>query len=220
MALSKLKVEYRPRLYLKKYVYKAKFKMLDAFWTRSAKTYQDVLEHINRYKQYHAPNRNYNLAELKKYVEWRNNNKDNIGVRIEGNSVSIFANDIDWLEKELAALVPDAKFYRVQMYEDNTLYFLKEPKFKYRVYFKSGSAPKDFLQSVSHFIEQYKDNKKVKVCNSLVIGAKTGGPKYRFSYLHSSYHIDYVDEAMLTIIHMLFPNLVGKVYKLEKRPKK
>jgi hypothetical protein len=148
-------------------------------------------------------------------------------VRIEGEIASVFSNDLDLL-KTLELIGCHVDYTEV----DDTIiagikYFVRDPKFKYRIYFKSKRVNEDFRTKLQNFIERYKDTDTVIVpSGSLTSWLKDdsnyvrGSWSYHWNkcYTSSNYFIDYNDESTLTLFSLMFSGMISKTYKLEKRP--
>jgi hypothetical protein len=136
-------------------------------------------------------------------------------LRIQGDTVSFFSNDISLLDT-LKSIDKNVSYFEAEVYKADTIFFSKNPKFKYRTFFKGKRCPDDFFSNVIEFCNRYP---KANVSRGLQALAHNRRKNYtRFIYLHSSYYVDYNDESMISILHMLFPNMVGKTYSLAKRP--
>jgi hypothetical protein len=135
--------------------------------------------------------------------------------RIQGDAVSFFSNDLTLLET-LASIDANVSFTEANLLSAEVLYFKKEPKHKFRTFFKGKRCPEDFHQNVLEFSERYPN---VKVSPGLLQYAKIRRNAYsKFMYMHSSYHVDYNDPGMSTVLHMLFPSMIAKTYSLAKEP--
>ena len=134
--------------------------------------------------------------------------------RIDGDSVSFFSNDLS-LFTVLYNIDPHLQITEANVLNTDTMYFKKTPKYKFRTYFRGRKMPITFPDSVTSFIDTYKS---VKVCSGLERFVKSRTNWNQYIYMHNSYYVDYNDESMITILHMLFGNMVGKTYSLDKEP--
>jgi hypothetical protein len=101
---------------------------------------------------------------------------------------------------------------------DKIMYFANEPQYKYRVYLKSKRVSDSLIDSLSGFCDTYKD-KNINVSNGLIKFINSEHWKRRiYSYLNNSFFIEYNDDSMITIMHLMMSECIGKTYKLEKRP--
>ena len=154
---------------------------------------------------------------------WNNSLKDkkrNYGLRLETSTMAVFSNDLAFLQtfKDWAKdLDIHMDFTEAQTSEfSGVKYFVKEPKNKYRVYFKSTRVDKTVAKEIYTLI-----NKTDKFTPSKAL-------RYWFDmerlstwshvYCSSSFFIDYDDESMLSYLALCHGDILGKKYKLEKRP--
>jgi hypothetical protein len=87
--------------------------------------------------------------------------------------------------------------------------FKREPPAKYRAYTTNGKMPSDFKESFMDYITRTPD---VRPSSSFMnyFGRRN-------TYLWDKYYIDYDDEKNLMMIMLMFPGMIGKKYKLEKK---
>ena len=157
-----------------------------------------------------------NVNQISQFLVWRNTvDKDKCMLRIQGDTVSFFSNSLDLLHT-LYCIDTNVRFFEAKVLAPDTIYFSKEPKYKFRTFFKGKRCPDDFFSNIIEFCNRYP---KANVSRGLQALAHNRRKNYtRFIYLHSSYYVDYNDESMISILHMLFPNMIGKTYSLAKRP--
>jgi hypothetical protein len=106
-------------------------------------------------------------------------------------------------------------------------YFVREPKYNYRIYLKSKRVNDEFREKMQKFIKRYENTDTVIVASgSLSHWLKDdtnyvrGSWSYHWNkcYTSTNYFIDYNDESTLTLFSLMFSGMVSKSYKLEKRP--
>jgi len=225
MASSKLKIEKKNKLYFNKYKYKATVRLEGAnltYYTVDLETFNAKFEKLKTsyknqpnafYNEWHYEN--VNIDKIAKYLSWRNLFKDRVTLRVNFNSVSVFSNDLTIL-KSLDS-IDEVSLCEAKVLQSDVMYFKKQPKFKYRTYFRAKRVPKDFIENVDSFIKNYKD-KNLHISSSLqrFLTERNWHP---YIYLHGSYHIDYNDESFLSILHMYFTGMIAQTYKLDKEPK-
>lgn len=227
--LNNIKIEVKNKLYFNKFKYKAMCTIqgaaytyytpdLETFIIRMEKFKDNKLRYGIRvieddWKEYWDE---VNLDQVSQFLTWRNTvSKDKCMLRIQGDTVSFFSNDISLLDT-LKSIDKNVSYFEAEVYKADTIFFSKNPKFKYRTFFKGKRCPDDFFSNVIEFCNRYP---KANVSRGLQALAHNRRKNYtRFIYLHSSYYVDYNDESMISILHMLFPNMVGKTYSLAKRP--
>lgn len=218
--------EYRDKLYYNKYLYRASFRIAGAHIVARAKFTKD-LESYLKYHDFwlHRSSRKEdikkNIPILQKYKDWFDAQKDNkeMSVRIESDNISVFSNDLALL-KTVGAVEPTVT---VRFTEAVTAQFagvktfVREPKHKFRVYLKSMRVEAKLMQDLS---DLFKRNKGLYPSKSLVdwtINRRNHGA-YGFRYLSSAYSIDYDDESQLSYLALMHGDVLGRRYKLEKRP--
>lgn len=219
-------IDQRASLYYNKFKYRARFNCRGITLAWFNYTEDEIVEKIKRY-----PNRfsNANSKHILDFYNWKvATKKDKTAtVRIEGEIASVFSNDLDLL-KTLEIIGCPVDYTEV----DDTIiagikYFVRDPKFKYRIYFKSKRVNEDFRTKLQNFIERYKDTDTVIVASgSLTSWLKDdsnyvrGSWSYHWNkcYTSSNYFIDYNDESTITLFSLMFSGMISKTYKLEKRP--
>jgi hypothetical protein len=228
MGSSQLKIENRTSLYFSKYKYRAQCRVMGAcytYYTSSLEQFKKKLEatRVNR-NQYRISIMNNRFEEtydvidfdqIAKFFKWKNNKDlEKFMYRIQGNQISFFSNDLELL-KTLSDIDPDLKLSMADVKVTDKMFFKKEPKYKYRTYFKGRRYPDNFYEHVNDLISMYKDNIKFSPGMVRMIN-KYSNSKYR--YMHTSYYIDYNDPSMLTIFGLWFGEFLAKTYSLEKQP--
>jgi hypothetical protein len=223
----KLQTELRNALYFNKYKYRAKCRVDGASYTY----YTNSLEEFRAKMERRARNGNsvtvilnswqtvvdeIDYEQLSKYYDWRADaNRDLYLARIQGNQISFFSNDLELL-KTLKVLDPKLKFSEAKVENGDILYFKKEPKHKFRTFFRGKKSPDNFKIDLETFIESY--GHLAKVSPALIRALEDPRKYYQIKYMHSSYYIDYDTESTLTLLHMFFPSMLGKTYSLAKQP--
>jgi hypothetical protein len=227
--LNNIKIEVKNKLYFNKFKYKAMCTIqgaaytyytpdLETFIIRMEKFRDNKLRYGIRvieddWKEYWDE---VNLDQVSQFITWRNTvSKDKCMLRIQGDTVSFFSNDISLLDT-LKSIDKHTSYFEAEVYKSDTLYFSKSPKFKYRTFFKGKRCPEDFFSNIIEFCSRYPNANVSRGLQSLAHNRRRNYSK--FIYLHSSFYVDYNDESMVSILHMLFPNMVGKTFSLDKRP--
>lgn len=237
MESSKLIFEERRKLYCSKYDYKVSMFIDGVSHARYAKNIIEYRKAIERTKsfqrKYLYPDGvldkewdvwdsdrknwetywlNIDFDMIDRFLTWKVEHKDESSLRIERNKLSIFLNDISLLES-IKDINPVYVISKAVVLEAGVMFFKKQPKFKYRTYFKRKAVTLDFLKSMESFIKLYKKDDSMKIsCNRPDDGR-------RLWYMPSGF-IDYNNESILTLLHMHFGGMIGDTYKLEKHPKK
>lgn len=227
MESSKFKIEIRNKLYFNKFKYKAVAFIQGAaytYYTPDLESFVERMEKLrgntNRYgvRVMHDDWKEYwdevNLDRISQFITWRNIvSKDRCMHRIQNDHVSFFSDDLSLLQT-LTSIDPKLSFYEAKCFDPTTMYFKKQPKYKYRTYFKAKRMPKDFSDNCRTLQGMYKSlNFSKGLFNSLF-----HNNWHQFRYMHGSYFVEYNDEQMHTILAMWFPDMLAKTYSLAKAP--
>ena len=220
--------EYKENNYYNKYRYRAKFRLDGLRYTDYAKIPDDLIKRLNEggYRKVRADIKALameNINELNNFINWRNSNKKPgvITFRLEGNTASIYSNNLDLLLtlKDLGLVT--IKITEVQLEQfAGVKYYVNTPKHKYRIYLKSAYIKdKNFIDDLS---ETIKKSKELVASSALYFWLKEVSIKnsssWRYTYTSSSHSIDYDNESTLSYLMLMYGHMLGKRYKLEKRP--
>lgn len=138
-------------------------------------------------------------------------------VRTEGITAAIFSNDLAFLHS-LKDWNIDIDFTEVKTSEfSGTKYFIKEPKSKFRVYLKSKRVGLTVYNELRDFLSSRADLRPSKALTEWCVGSNKVH-KWKFNWISSSYFIEYNDEATITYLLLMYDDILGRKYKLEKRP--
>jgi len=226
MESFKLKIDNRTSLYFSKYRYRAQCRVMGAcytYYTRNIEEFKKKLENTKASRNhYRIQVMNSKFEETYDYIDfeqihklftWRDEkNPDKYMHRIQGDHISFFSNDLELL-KTLTDIDPEPIYSEAIVEKTDVLYFKKEPKYKYRTFFKGRKVPVNFNDNVNSLIEMYGD--KLNFSPGMVrFMNKYSRSPYR--YMHTSYYIDYNDPSMLTILGIWFNDLLAKTYSLKK----
>lgn len=145
----------------------------------------------------------------------------NLGVRIEGNTASFFSMDLTALqdiEKQIGSTY-DYDYTQVQTAPYAGIkYFVNEPKYKFRVYLKSRRVEDNFHVEFRDTMQRTKSlNPSPALRRWYNNDTKRYGIWY-FRWTSSAHFIDYDDESTLSYLALMHGEILGKKYKLEKRP--
>ena len=222
--------EYRDQHYYNKYEYRARFNIVGVRYTWYIKS--DIQELVDRLDSDTGYNRitndksqvRSNIAILTAFIKWRNDlkKKKNSTIRIEHNTVGVFSNDLQEL-KDIVNCIPGIEVDYTQAQISNFIgikYFVNKPKHKFRIYLKSRRVELSFAEELDSL---FKKNDRLYPCDSLkcwVKGSTTKGSQYswRFRFSNANHFIDYDDESTLSYLALMYGDMLGKRYKLEKRP--
>ena len=113
------------------------------------------------------------------------------------------------LAKEFADTLSVGLLTQVNPMPTGVMLFKREPPAKYRAYATNNKMSSDFKESFVAYLERTPDVKP----SSLFKNSFTR----RYNYLWDKYYVDYDDEKNLMMMMLMFPGLIGKKYKLEKK---
>jgi hypothetical protein len=222
MASLKLKVEQRERLYFNKFVYRAVTTVPGAHYTYKVKTIDEYKKEIkefhtitHRYPMYmplKITDKMYNDIEiLINYInDFEKNSKGTI--RREGNNVTFYSNDLDLLKKAYSVTKP-LKIYQADVLPDGIKYFKRSTPANFRVHFREAKVNTDIKQDILSYIER---TDGAEASSALVRWLKSSN-RWQHSWCSKNYFINYNDSSQLTMMHLLFPEVLGKNYKLEQQ---
>jgi hypothetical protein len=220
--------DYRDQHYYNKYEYRARFYLVGVRYTWFIK--DDIQELIDRLD---APIIGYrltserdvvreNLPILESFLKWRNEikKKKNSTIRIEHNTVAVFSNDLQLL-KDIETSIPGLEIDYTQAQISNYIgikHFVRDPKHKFRIYLKSRRVEGTFAEDLH---EMFRKNKSLHPSPALRHWAKGSAgnqSSWRYRFSNASHFIDYNDESTLSYLALMYGDMLGKRYKLEKRP--
>jgi hypothetical protein len=220
-------VDFRDQLYYNKYEYRARVTVPGLrrgyYWS------PDEFEHrFNTGKLWGKPNKDEtviikeNLTDIKACLQFRDDHKKDktVTIRMEGNTMAVFHNDLDFLHKTFDGIVGATVDYTQAETSSfaGIKTFVNEPKHKFRVYFRSKRVPEDFRESVTKILEANKNLRPGPAFKEWL--KQTSPPSWRswyHNYLSANYFIDYNEESYLSYFSLMHGDHLGKKYKLEKR---
>jgi hypothetical protein len=223
--------EYKENNFYNNYRYRAKFTIDGLGFTAYVKTPDELIRRLNAtgYRKVRVDIKAIvmeKINELNNFIEWRNANKKpgSVTFRLEGDTVSVYSNDLD-----LLLTLKDLGLVNVQMTEvkleqfAGTKYYVNEPKHKYRIYLR-GASIKDttFVQDLHDTIKRTKElvpSKSLKDWLAVYIKRPIAAQNsWSYRWASSSHSIDYDSESTLSYLMLMYGHMLGKRYKLEKRP--
>ena len=223
--------EYRDSQYYNKYDYRMRIKIPCVRYTWYCKNPEDLEKKIRGEKvgwssirQEDLPTVIDNVDALKTVITLQHSRGQtkNLGLRIEGSTVTLYSTDLQVLT-DIQKMIGDrytCDYTMVQLSDFiGVKYFVRKPKHNYRVYLKSKRVEGSFAIDLH---ELFKKNKKLHPCLSLKEWAKgsinSNQVSWRYRFSSATHFIDYDDESMLSYLALMYGNMLGKRYKLEKRP--
>jgi hypothetical protein len=218
--------EYRDKEFYNKYDYRMRVKIPGVRYTYTCKRSVDLDRKIaGKFKGYGNIRKEDlktvvdNVSALKAIIDLQSSRKDkNIGLRIESSTVALFSNDLQALH-DLKSTIGLQYQYNVTQAQTSEYAgikeFVNEPKHKFRVYLKSKRVSDTF---VTELIQLFARTPNLHPSNALI---QWISPKQRYAwkqrYSSASYFIDYDDESTLSYLALMYGDMLGKKYKLEKR---
>lgn len=155
-----------------------------------------------------------------KYQQDRKKTKD-LGMRIEGDVVAFFSCDLSKLQDIAKDFGPNYSVDCTQVQTSQYAgikHFVNEPKHKYRVYLRSKRVEDNFLEEFRGTISRQKElHPSTALQQWMDRDAKRWGI-WHFRWTSSAHFIDYDDESTLSYLALMHGEVLGKKYKLEKRP--
>lgn len=219
--------EYRDKEFYNKYDYRMRVKIPCVRYTYTCKKSDDLDRKIAGKVKGYGNIRKEDLktvvdhvSALKAIIDLQSSRKDkNIGLRIESNTVALFSNDLQALHdlKSTIGLHYEYNVTQAQTSEyAGTKEFVGEPKHKFRVYLKSKRVSDTFTSELSQLFAR---TPNLHPSTALTIWLNPNNRRYAWKqrYSSASYFIDYDDESTLSYLALMYGEMLGKKYKLEKR---
>lgn len=216
--------EYRDREFFSKFKYRARVRFHGlslTYYVSSIDDYLEKLESSNfRWRKLDKIEVKNNLGKITQFIDFKNfvkqNSKD-FTIRIEGDTAGIFSNDLNKLLelKQIAGIDVDFTEAITSTYS-GIKYFVREPKHKYRIYFKSKLAEINTIQDLKEILSK---NKQLHPSKALIAWLyRTRQSSWHYRYISSAFSIDYDDESTISYLALMLGDLLGHKYKLEKHP--
>jgi len=225
--------EYRDGDYYNKYEYRARFNLVGVRYTWYIKSnIQELVDRLDAptvglsYHRisYERDEVRENLSKLEKFIHWRNDikKKKTVSIRVESNTVAIFSNDLAELQN-IINYIPGIEIDYTQVQKSDFIgvkHFVRQPKYKFRVYMKSKRIEGSFAVDLNNTFEKNKELHPSPALKHWAKGSVINGNQHswRYRYSNASHFIDYNDESTLSYLALLYGDMLGKRYKLEKRP--
>ena len=224
--------EYKETNYYNNYRYRAKFAIDGLSFTNYAKTPGELIRRLNEsgYRKVRPDIKAVvmgKINELNNFIDWRNTNKKpgSITFRLEHDTMSVYSNDLDLLLTLKDLGLVSVKITEVQLEQfAGTKYYVNKPKHNYRIYLKtayidnnSNFVP-DLYNTIKNSKELVPSNALKDWLNDFVKRPIASRSSWRYHYSSSSYSIDYDNESTLSYLMLMYGDMLGKRYKLEKRP--
>lgn len=215
-------LEHRETDYWGKYKYRARMKLVGAnlLWFFN----QDIaVGDLNwKYEKDDARKKEIvaNLPTINALIKWISNLKKQklITSRVEGSTLAIFSNDVVMLQ-ELRSIHSSVDITEVVLAEyAGTKYFVNKPKHNYRVYFKTKRIDLKKREELDNFLLKNSNLHPSKSLKEWLESTALTKGNWTWRWLSAAHSIDYDDESMLSYLALMHGELLGKRFKLEKRP--
>ena len=144
-------------------------------------------------------------------MKFKKGNRDKIKVRVENHYISIFTNNIEYID-ELKSKFDNCTIVEAKANNDVGIkYFIKVPKYRYRTYFKNTVVSHE---EKCEFEEYLSKNKDIDLSGSLSRFLK-GGRFGKQVYFYNSFFIQYNDEHLNAVLKLMYGELLGRTFRLE-----
>jgi len=223
LSKSKIKVKDSKCLYFNKFSYKVRLKADELQCVTIYANHMDNFRQILKERLRNQPNYSYyrrkidrnkvNYEAVEKFLTFRNTyrkNKNLVAFRHEGSSIFIYANELKIID-EVLDIGFTAEVTQIVPMPSKVILFKKDPPAAYRIYCKTSTHPGSIRQELRDYLERTPD---MVPSRALEISLIKTWPK---AYFQKSYYFDYNDDRNTLVMHLLFPDLLGESYKLEKK---
>jgi len=220
--------EYRDQDYYGKYTYRARLSVVGVRQLLFVKDEAELTKRVNKGGSYYNKTEKQtikdNLPILIKLLDWKLQAKKDkkSTLRGEHNTLAVFSNDLSYL-KTLEAIDPDLEVDYTEVQKSEYVgikEFVNEPSHKYRVYLKSRRIEPSFITDLKELLARtptlYPSTSLKEWLKNYNTNQVSWSWRYRYS--NPNHSIDYDDESTLSYLALMHGEMLGKRYKLEKRP--
>ena len=220
MVLSKLKMNQvdREKLYFNKYSLRGIFNAKHLYYAHSTDSlykYKKAIKHAKEHSYSWRGQVDENLIDydlIEKIILFKNTYKsDNVTFRHEADKLAVFTNDPKVLE-DMVKIQPHAELTQVLLSPAGTKYFKIDPPAKYRIYLRARRIDENTRDTLLEFF-----NRDLSKPSGALVRNLKAGNAWRWQWTSQSHFIDYDEETTLTYMGLMFPEILGKSYKLEKK---
>lgn len=221
----------RTNLYYGKYEYRLVVTSPHMFYSWSCNTIDDYKQRIKevcddfdasgiergrawRHAKPEVTDEEYQLIENLLNLPNKYTIKKDFTFRREGKNCNVYTSNTN-IVKEVLSFYPNAEIAKVDLAPTGIKYFKKDPPAKYRTYMSNNKTSPDFKQDMLDYMKRTPD---IYASNAFYTFLKRPYHYHYKVWLWNSYFVDYNDEKNLTMMKLLFPEAIGKTYKLEKKP--
>lgn len=221
-------IEYRDIYYYDKYQYRIRFHLEGVgytYWSKTQQEFLDLLEPkstIAAWKKVRPKDKDKvlnNLSNLLLFLDIRQNVKKTKTscIRVEGNNVSIFSNDIEELKStasKFSGVSCELSKAETSGFE-GIKFFKNNPPHKFRIYLKTKRYTDEEKNNLGNLLRKSNMLFPSPALYKWLTLDKVWMNAYKWS--SSSYFIEYDDESSLTYLILMSGKIFGKKYKLERR---
>ena len=228
MALSKLVINTvdRTNLFFNKFAYRVIIHSVPSVnWVHKCANIQDYIEYIDdKYRVWEETNQQYpnswyripskstdlDLLKIENLINLIHiyNDKSVVHYRKEYESLSVYTTDLK-IAKIFANKLSVGMITQVSPIPTGTMLFKREPPAKYRAYVTNNKMPEEFKRDFVAYLEKTPDVKPSSAFMNYFVRRNT--------YLWDRYYVDYNDDKNLMMMMLMFPGMIGKKFKLEKK---
>ena len=229
MASSKLLIKKldRTSLFFNKFAYRVIIHSVPSVsWVHKCANIQDYIDVIDdKYRVWEETNQRYpsswyriptksedlDLIRIENLIDLMQtyNDKSVVSYRKEYESLSVYTTDLK-IAKVFADKLSIGIITEVDPMPTGVMLFKRQPLKKYRAYVTNNKMPNEFKQEFLAYLEKTPDVKPSAAFAGYFSRA-------RQTYLWDKYFVDYDDEKNLMMMMLMFPGMIGKKFKLEKK---
>lgn len=223
MALLNLKLEEKEKLYYNKYSYKAVCRVPGAYYTNGVKNIDEYRDRVDSFKTemkrwpvYAYPHglNETDYSDIEQLINFSQSftKNDKGTIRREGNSITFYSNDLSLLKTAPSTTSP-LKIYQAVLLPTGVKYFKRKVPAPFRVHLKEARVNTEFRQDIFDYINK---TDGVEGSSALMVWL-TRTSSWNQVWCSKSFYINYTDSGQLTMMHILFSEVIGKNYKLEQK---
>ena len=134
------------------------------------------------------------------------NDKSQVMYRKEHKTIIVYTNELTIIKKFAKLTQRNITYISLS---PEVMFFKRPPPAKYRAYVTNNQMPADFKENFMAYLKRTPDVKISSAFHNYFVS--------RWNRLWDRYYIDYDDEKNLMMMTLMFPGLIGKKFKLEKK---
>lgn len=232
--LTKSTLVRRERLYFDKFRYRLVFNMWCVGWTEYRRTFQEFNEELTKRlsenKRYpttwnsaipYPDCENVDTDAISKFIDYRNqyhprNHSATIaGIYTSGNTARVFTNDLNIINESfnLGGFNYSLSEVELQTVEPGVKLFSRQPKYRYRTYFKEKRVSQDWKDNLDIFL---KNHPEIVPCGAIKRFLSTTG--WRGSRISNSHFVEYDNHSGIMLLVLSLDNeYLAKHYELKRK---